>query len=142
MKDGYLRGACSPKVTQRQMDVLAGDVAAGGPVQDAPELVGIRPSTVKRHFADLRARSGLATAQLIHAGRAAESLMVPSLEHRLRGADPLRHWSEPWHHPLMTVDRSCHGTVVGDETRARVRIVAPGPSGTPDGGSPVVAVRA
>jgi len=32
-----------------------------GSVQDAAELVGIRPSTVKRHLADLRARSGLTT---------------------------------------------------------------------------------
>jgi hypothetical protein len=32
--------------------------------------VGIRPSTVKRHLADLRARSGLTTEQLIYSGRA------------------------------------------------------------------------
>ena len=51
------------------MDVLAAYVAAGGSVQDAAELVGIRPSTVKRHLADLRARSGLTTEQLIYAGR-------------------------------------------------------------------------
>jgi len=51
------------------MDVLAAYVAAGGSVQDAAELVGIRPSTVKRHLADLRARSGLSTEQLIYAGR-------------------------------------------------------------------------
>ena len=71
MRDGYLRGALSPQATQRQMDVLAAYVAAGGSVQDAAELVGIRPSTVKRHLADLRARSGLTTEQLIYAGRAA-----------------------------------------------------------------------
>jgi hypothetical protein len=42
MRDGYLRGALSPHATQRQMDVLAAYVAAGS-VQDAAELVGIRP---------------------------------------------------------------------------------------------------
>ena len=80
MRDGYLRGALSPRATQRQMDVLAAFVAAGGSVQDAADLVEIRPSTVKRHLADLRARSGLTTAQLIYAGRAAGWLVVPSLE--------------------------------------------------------------
>jgi FixJ family two-component response regulator len=40
------------------MDVLAAYVAAGGSVQDAAELVGIQPSTVKRHRADLRSRMG------------------------------------------------------------------------------------
>ena len=80
MKDGYLRGELSRPATQRQMDVLAAFVATGGSVQDAAELVGIRPSTVKRHLADLRARSGLSTEQLIYAGRAAGWLVVPSLE--------------------------------------------------------------
>ena len=60
--------------------VLAAYVAAGGSVEAAAELVGIRPSTVKRHLADLRARSGLTTEQLIYAGRADGSLVVPSLE--------------------------------------------------------------
>jgi predicted ArsR family transcriptional regulator len=46
---------------QRQMEVLAAFVEAGGSVADTAELVGIRPSTVKRHLADLRARSGLST---------------------------------------------------------------------------------
>ena len=80
VRDGYLRGALSPRATQRQMDVLAAYVAAGGSVQDAAKLVGIRPSTVKRHLADLRARSGLTTEQLIYRGRAEGSLVVPSLE--------------------------------------------------------------
>ena len=79
MRDGHLRGAPPPRATQRQMDVLAAFVAAGS-VQDAAELVGIRPSTVKRHLADLRARSGLTTEQLIYAGRAGGWLVVPSLE--------------------------------------------------------------
>jgi len=58
MRDGYQRGVLPPQATRRQMDVLAAYVAAGGSVHDAAELVGIRPSTVKRHLADLRARSG------------------------------------------------------------------------------------
>ena len=80
MREGYLRGALPPQATPRQMDVLAAYVTAGGSVQDAAELVGIRPSTAKRHLADLRARSGLTTEQLIYAGRAAGWLVVPSLE--------------------------------------------------------------
>jgi len=80
MRDGHLRGALSRPATQRQMDVLAAFVAAGGSVPDAAELVGIRPSTVKRHLADLRARSGLSTEQLIYTGRAGGWLVVPSLE--------------------------------------------------------------
>jgi predicted ArsR family transcriptional regulator len=80
MRDGYLRGALSPQATPRQMDVLAAYVAAGGSVQEAAKLVGIRPSTVKRHLADLRARSGLTTEQLIYSGRASGRLIVPSLE--------------------------------------------------------------
>lgn len=80
MRGGYLRGAPPPQATQRQMDVLAAYVAVGGSVTDAAGLVGIRPSTVKRHLADLRARTGLTTGQLIYAGRAAGWLVVPSLE--------------------------------------------------------------
>lgn len=80
MRDGYLRGVLSPQATRRQMDVLAAYVATGGSVSDAAALVGIRPSTVKRHLADLRARSGLSTEQLIYRGRAAGWLLVPSLE--------------------------------------------------------------
>jgi DNA-binding CsgD family transcriptional regulator len=97
MRDGYLRGALSPQATQRQMDVLAAYVAAGGSVQDAAELEGIRPSTVKRHLADLRARSGLTTEQLIYVGRAAGWLVVRILERegpldhsvRTESAEPL-----------------------------------------------------
>ncbi len=80
MRAGPLRGALSPQATQRQMDMLAAYVAAGGSVQDAAELVGTRPSTVKRHLADLRARSGLTTEQLIYAGRASGWPVVSSLE--------------------------------------------------------------
>ena len=52
----------------------------GGSIPDAAAIVGIRPSTAKRHLADLQARSGLSTEQLIYAGRAGRGLVVPSLE--------------------------------------------------------------
>ena len=80
MRDQYLRGSLSRQATPRQLDVLAAYVAAGGSVPDAAELLGIRPGTAKRHLADLRARSGLTTAQLIYVGTAAGWLVVPSLE--------------------------------------------------------------
>jgi predicted ArsR family transcriptional regulator len=80
MRDGYLRGSLPPRATRRQMDVLAAFVAAGGSVPGAAKLVGIRPSTAKRHLADLRARSGLTTEQLIYRGRAEGWLVVRSLE--------------------------------------------------------------
>jgi predicted ArsR family transcriptional regulator len=82
MRDGYLRGALPQQPTQRKMDVLAAYVAAGRSVTDAAQLVDTRPSTVKRHLADLRARSGLTTAKLIYTGRASGRLVVPSLEPR------------------------------------------------------------
>ena len=80
MSDGHLRGVLSARATQRQMDALGAYVAAGGSVMDAAELIGIRPSTVKRHLADLRARTGLTTEQLIYRGRAEGWLLVPALE--------------------------------------------------------------
>ena len=55
IRDGYLRGTLSPQVTQRQVEVLAGFVSAGGSVRVAADLVGIRPGTAKRHLADLLA---------------------------------------------------------------------------------------
>ena len=80
MTDGHLRGE-QPRVrTARQVDVLAAFVAAGGSVPHAAARVGIRPSTAKRHLADLRARTGLTTEQLIYRGRAEGWLVVPSLE--------------------------------------------------------------
>ena len=79
MRAGHLRGALSRPATQRQIDALAAFVSAGS-VADAARLLGIRPGTVKRHLADLRARSGLTTEQLIYRGRAEGSLVVPSLE--------------------------------------------------------------
>jgi predicted ArsR family transcriptional regulator len=80
MRDGYLRGAKTMPATPRQVDVLAAFVVADGSVSDTAAPVGIRPSTAKRHHADLRARSGLTTEQLIYAGRASGRLVVPSLE--------------------------------------------------------------
>ena len=80
MRAGHLRGALSRPATARQLDVLAAYVASGGSIPDAADLVGIRPSTAKRHLADLRAKSGLSTEQLIYVGRAAGWLVVPSLE--------------------------------------------------------------
>lgn len=79
MRDG-LRGDPPRTRTARQVDVLAAFVATGGSVAAAASLVGIRPSTAKRHLADLRARSGLTTEQLIYLGRAEGWLVVSALE--------------------------------------------------------------
>ena len=84
MRDGYLRGSLPRTPTARQVDVLAAFVAAGGSVAGAAQAVGIRPSTAKRHLADLRARSGLTTEQLIYHGRAEGWLVVPGLEPDVR----------------------------------------------------------
>ena len=77
-----MRGALSRPATPRQIDALAAYIAAGGSVPGAAALIGIGPSTLKRHLADLHARSGLTTEQLIYAGRAAGWLVVSSLEPR------------------------------------------------------------
>jgi len=53
-----------------QIDALAQSSSSGARAAAATRD-GIRPSTAKRHVADLRARSGLTTEQPIHAGRAA-----------------------------------------------------------------------
>ncbi len=60
--------------------IESGFSTATGSVPDAAALVGIRPSTAKRHLPDLRAKSGLTTEQLIYAGAVAGWLVVPSLE--------------------------------------------------------------
>ena len=80
MRDGYLRGVLTRPATQRQVEVLAAYVAARGSIADAAARVGIQPSTAKRHLADLRAKTGLTTVELIYAGRAAGWLVVSSLE--------------------------------------------------------------
>ena len=84
-RGGRHEGRLPPRIaaadaTARQVDVLAAFVATGGSVSDAAARVGIRPSTAKRHLADLRARSGLTTEQLIYSGRAEGWLVVPGLE--------------------------------------------------------------
>jgi predicted ArsR family transcriptional regulator len=80
VRERQLRGSRVRRATVRQVDVLAAYVAAGGSVPGAAEMLGIRPSTAKRHLADLRARSGLTTEQLIYRGRAEGWLVVPALE--------------------------------------------------------------
>ena len=86
MRDGYLRGTLPRTPTARQVDVLAAFVAAGGSVANAAARVGIRPSTAKRHLADLRARSGLTTEQLIYEGAVEGWLVVSSPQaDRVRG---------------------------------------------------------
>jgi DNA-binding MarR family transcriptional regulator len=55
MMDGYLRGALRRSPTPRQIDVLAAFVSSGGSVAETAARVGVRPSTAKRHMADLRA---------------------------------------------------------------------------------------
>ena len=66
--------------TTRQREALVAYVATGGSIVQAANLMGVRPSTMKRHLADLRARSGLTTEQLIYVGRAHGWLAVPELE--------------------------------------------------------------
>ena len=80
MSDGCLRGALPSNATPAQMKALAAYVAAGGSVPKAARGLGRQPNTVKRHLADLRARSGLTTEQLIYLGRAEGWLLVPSFE--------------------------------------------------------------
>ena len=80
IRDGYLRGELPHRATPRQIHALAAFVAAGGSVSAAAQLAGVRPSTLKRHLADLRARTGLTTEQLIYRGRAEGWLTVASLE--------------------------------------------------------------
>lgn len=80
MRDRYLRGSLPRIPSPRQVDVLATFVATGGSVPGAAAPVGVRPSTAKRRVADLWARSGLTTGQLIYRGRAAGWLVVDALE--------------------------------------------------------------
>ena len=92
MRDGYLRGSLPVTPTARQVEALAAFVAAGGSVSVAAALMGVRPSTVKRHLADLRARSGLTTEQLIYRGRADGWLVVAELEPSSDREDPAALW--------------------------------------------------
>ena len=49
---------------------------------------GVGGVIAKRHLADLRARSGLSTEQLIYRGRAEGWLVVPSLDLETTGSAP------------------------------------------------------
>ena len=80
VSDARLRGELLQHATRRQLDVLAAYVEAGGSVSSAAARAGVRPSTAKRHLADLRARTGLTTEQLIYVGRAEGWLVVDALE--------------------------------------------------------------
>ena len=80
VSDIRLRGELPQHATRRQLDVLAAYVEAGGSVSSAAARAGVRPSTAKRHLADLRARTGLTTEQLIYVGRAAGWLVIDALE--------------------------------------------------------------
>ena len=99
MKPQGLRGAFLGGVTLRHRQALAAFVEFGGSIERAAASLGIRPSTMKRHLADMRARSGLTTAQLIYRGRAEGWLVVPSLEPRLSGR---RHARTPWSVSLVS----------------------------------------
>jgi hypothetical protein len=76
-----------PSPTARQKAALAAFVLTGS-VRGASRAIGVRPSTVKRHLADLRARTGLTTAQLIYSGRSAGWLVLPELEPTLEDVTP------------------------------------------------------
>ena len=80
MTAARLRGSPLPTATPRQVAVLAAYVAAAGSVATAADMLGIRPSTAKRHLADIRTRYGLSTLELVYLGRAAGWLQVPALE--------------------------------------------------------------
>ena len=92
MSGGRLRGSLPRNPTARQVDVLAAFVASRGSVAEAAALVGVRPSTAKRHLADLRERSGLSTEQLIYRGRAEGWLVVGELEPSPDRDDPAALW--------------------------------------------------
>lgn len=79
-RDQWLAAAGCGHETARQIDVLTAFVAARESVANAAASIGIRPSTANRHMADLRARSGLSTEQVIYRGRAEGWLVVPALE--------------------------------------------------------------
>ena len=74
MKDRKLRGSLLREATPRELDSLAAFVAAAGSARTAAALLGISPSTLKRHLANLRMRLGLSTEQLIYVG----ALVVPT----------------------------------------------------------------
>lgn len=80
VSDHRLRGELPQHATRRQLNVLAAYVEAGGSISSAAARAGVRPSSAKRHLADLGARTGLTTEQLIYVGRAEGWLVVEALE--------------------------------------------------------------
>jgi transposase len=68
-----------PRATERQRQALAAYVADGGSISAAAIALGISRSTAKRRLADLRARFGLSTEQLIYVGATAGWLVVERL---------------------------------------------------------------
>lgn len=68
------------RATPGQAAALSAYVMFGGSCSLAAAYLKISPSTVKRHLADLRAKFGLSTVQLIYRGRAECWLEVPDLE--------------------------------------------------------------
>ena len=74
------RGSVAREATKRQRETLASYVEGGGSIAYAAARLGIKPSTAKRHLADLRLALGLTTEQLIYAGRAGGWLLMPDLE--------------------------------------------------------------
>ena len=70
----------APRATERQRETLATYVATGGSVARTAAVLGISRNTAKRHLADLRARFGLSTEQLIYVGTSAGWLAVVNLE--------------------------------------------------------------
>jgi hypothetical protein len=61
-------------------------VAQGGSVHDAATVLGLSKSTVKRHLADVRSRTGLTTEQLIYVGRSLGWLRIGTLENEAKFA--------------------------------------------------------
>ena len=80
MRDGYMRGALSPRRRNARWTCWRRTSPPADPSRGLPASSASGRSTVKRHLADLRARSGLTTEQLIYGGRAEGWLVVPSLE--------------------------------------------------------------
>lgn len=69
-----------PRATERRCEALATYVVTGGSMARTAAILGISRSTAKRHLADLRARFGLSTEQLIYVGRSGGWLQIPSFE--------------------------------------------------------------
>ena len=80
MRDRGLRGSISRAATPREVDAIRAFVTKAGSVREAAAMIGISPSTLKRHLANLRMKLGLSTEQLIYVGATTRWLVVPALE--------------------------------------------------------------